>query len=894
MSDPRRGQLPVSELDQTGQEFLDAQVPKSPVSVGELKQATESSARAVEAVLGDTSTFDEWIELSVDLEELFLEEADGVLGKKLIELSALDETAFTQRREEAEAIVKQSADTASRLYPLVHRLQTLGFASNREETVRKLSVGDLITTEKVHGVSIVPVRTTVIGLLRSLDKRLGSNIWSLEYPPQIPPTVVVTDPFDAHATEAHWKRLILTKREMFPDDTHSILTISGDKTIAIAWELENILERTDDKDFKQAATVLVEFLNHKALYYQDPDPRDFELYHLGMEQPEDLMNVFRSLDTIKHKDPELFLEILGVNPEDGGRSSYFGSFLHKAIYNTQMAIERAGPELGELAIRTMMKQLMTMSAHVKTYAGVVSQESLKALAGEMKKRLEGMKGEERGKMLTMMTVPFLPLAIDAEVRRQLEAMRESNIETLSKDLKRRIEDFDHPLKLLEYIASMPEMAISQPEIRKQLEQLYPKKRIDGPLLQKLCRERDLEILLALYDRIPLVDETKLDLGVDHLIKSLVDDSLALEGRFARAGIFATKQVLRYQGKMKKALSEREQSLYNTIIMEEEHPGFQLLYNYLHRRCLPEDFLQKYFSQRTILERRFLDAVQKRLFRAREFPSEPIRPDDRAYLLGQTFVELINKGEGTKDIIEQNADKLVELVKSEKENSADVVFLSMLAHPNGAKPAFGLFATFCGLIPSERMYQLLQLEATQAKNFEELFWAKPTPLTAVYVEYVRRAFISHLDGPERLQWDEAKRKTEMYSKLNRVLIEKVSPLTFSLTNPEHVADKIQVDLFDLAQAVYARMYKEHFGLFSHELLLKIQKTLYELPEEQKTYIHDKLVLYTRDETKIEDVVNSLISVMTNKYMQANWPIEIKEALRQVIRGKIKFVGYQNEA
>ncbi len=579
MPDPRRGQHQPSELDQTGQEFLDAQAVKHPDSVGELKQATESSARTVEAVLGDTKTLDEWIELSVNLEELFLEEADGSLGKKLIELSALDDAEFTQRREEAETIVKQSADAASHLYPLIHRLQTLGFASNREETVRKLSVGDLITTEKVHGVSIVPVRTTIIGLLHHLDKRLRSNIWSLEYPPEIPPTIVVTDPFDAHATEEHWKRLILTKREMFPDETHSILTISGDKTIAIAWEIENILEKTNDQDLKQAATVLVEFLNRKAMYYQDPDPRDFELYHLGMEQPEDLMKIFHSLDTIKHKDPELFLEILGVNPEDGGRSSYFGSLLHKAIYNTQMAVERAGPELGELAIRTMMKQLMTMSAHVKTYAGIVSQESLKALAGEMRKKLEGVKGEERGKMLAMMAVPFLPLAIDSEVHRQLESLRETSMETVSADLKRRIDDTEHPLKLLEFIANMPTIAFNLPEIRKPLEQLYPGKRIDGPLLQKLCRERDREILLPLYDRIPLVDETKKDLGVNHLLKSLVDDSLALEGRFARAGIFATKQVLRYQGKMIKALGEREQSVYDTVVLEEEHPGFQLLFYY---------------------------------------------------------------------------------------------------------------------------------------------------------------------------------------------------------------------------------------------------------------------------------------------------------------------------
>ncbi len=278
----------------------------------------------------------------------------------------------------------------------------------------------------------------------------------------------------------------------------------------------------------------------------------------------------------------------------------------------------------------------------------------------------------------------------------------------------------------------------------------------------------------------------------------------------------------------------------------------------------------------MLERRFLDAVKQRIFRAREFPVVPIRPDDRAYLLGQTLVELIKKGGGAKDIVESQANQLVQLAKHEEKNFADTVFLSMLAYEGDEQIAFTLFSTFCDLIPAERLYQILQLESQQVKKFKEMFLAKPMPITKAYVEYVREVFNFRHSGPARLQWYEHQRKIEMYARLNRALIDGVSPLTFSLTTHESPSSKIQVDLFDILNELTIVSYNKHFVWFSPEVLLTIQKTLFELPEEQKLYARNKFKDYLGGEITIDDLTIAMISVMTNKYLRPGWPKDKRNA------------------
>lgn len=290
MSDPRRFTTPDPSLtkggettiDATAREFLEAQEAKLPATVAEMRDATRSAFDSAIRTLGNTASLEEWVAATNDLDAAFFESNGGALGERVRALAAKD-ALDAKEWAEAEEIVRQTSAVALRVYPIVHRLRTLGFSTSREEVVRKLEVGDLPATTKVHGVSIVPRRRTLIGLLRDLDSKLGANVWSLEFPPELPAKIVVSDPFDegAENTAKLWRNRIVAKNAVEPGVPHSILTISGDITTSVTYELDEIGERATDPKLKEATETVVAWLNRKSVYYQDPDKRDFAMYHLA-------------------------------------------------------------------------------------------------------------------------------------------------------------------------------------------------------------------------------------------------------------------------------------------------------------------------------------------------------------------------------------------------------------------------------------------------------------------------------------------------------------------------------------------------------------------------------------------------------------------------------------
>ena len=762
----KRGE--VDELNATAQEFFDAQEPKHPGTLIELRDASTQAFDSAVRTLGNTESLEEWISATNSLNVAFFELHNGALGEQirmLVEKETLNAAEWTR----SEKLIRQTAAVAARMFPIIHRLQILGFAPTREEVVRKLEVGELPSTTRIHSVSIVPRRRTIIGLLRDLDSKIGANIWSLEFPPQLPSKVVVSDPFDEdnEPTRKLWSGRREVSGKINPNVEHSILTISGDITTSAIYELNEIGERTSDPILKESAEAIVAWLNRKSVYYQDPDKRDFALYHLGMEQPDDLMQILRSLDVIKHADPELFLELLGINPSNGGNSPYFGSFLHKALFNTQKAVVNQNT-LGEVAIKKMLDQLLTLDATVSTYSGVVSQEAMKAMGAQIREKVDAEEtATEKAKTLLMLAIPFSHLAIDAEIRRQLDELREADFEGIKEDFLRHLNDINHPLKFVDYLRTMPRAAFNDDEIITSIRDVfkYPElQSINNPdsiyaWVHERLNNGNYDFIAPLYQRIPLLDESEADLGYGKRLVVAIRDINSLERLFSRS--IATSEAESFRiGKARLELFVGDEMLSFTFTKE------------------AADAVS---SQLSFIERRFLnDTVEKNIADGLGYKKHPIRDfiNQHSYnprtLDPYVFSQMLVEEPATR-----NDSRVIGILEAIP--NPEVALLSILSHPNGVEVAFEHFDIFCDRIPVNKMITLLhdsfsEVSHPALKRFYSLFMKmEPTAITNAYVKYLRR----QIQGQDRSDGSYEQSDIALHLALNRALVEKCTPWTVTI-------------------------------------------------------------------------------------------------------------------
>jgi hypothetical protein len=791
--------------DDLAAEFLRAQEVAVPASIEELRQASESASAEVESLLvrydhlramkddgeddrgafQELPVYDAWIEASLDLDEVFLEEHGGTLGKRLMEFAAMDDADFLAHAPEAQELLRRTSNVALRMYSVIHRFVTLGFASSRSEVVEKLSVGELTTLQRVHGVSLTPRRRTIIGLLRDVDARLPADmqtdLWLLEAAPEFPTVAALSDPFrtgdDSVAT--YWRQRIAAHHDVRPGEQATILSLSSERTSAVMWELEHIADHATDDVLKGAAQTIAHWLDEKRIYYQDPDPRDFELYHLGMERPETLMSLFRSLDVMKHIDPELFFELLGIHATEGGRSAYFGSFLHKALFNTQRVIESAPPELGTMAIGTMMRQLLTVDDRVQTYAAVVSQESLKAMAGEVKKSVDAAEtSTSKAQTLMMLAVPYSRMAIDAEVRRQLDALREASPENVVEELRRRVADIEHPLKLAEYIGLLPKAALQDVRVLKEIRNVFGDIQIDA--VQEQCLKRRPEYIKVLYDRIPLIDESRDDLGFALRIKVALRDGVVMTS-------FAEQIAQQHYAIPGTTPNDFLRVILRHYPYREDYDAIKDTMSFWERR-IAERF--RYASRGRTLT--YSGIMQTRM-------DECGTDADRSFFVGQMFIVAANQ--------DLAGDFFTLTPFHDRERyRPDLVFLSIVAHPQGKEVAFKYFDKFCDLIPAERMCEMLRLLRPDVLQFSMRFEGGGDNNTKAYLDYLRKQlpnleplFIQMHDRLElyKLQPEHI----EYLRKMNRALVEKKTPWIkfvsiFSGEEYQGVARRVAIDAWEL--------------------------------------------------------------------------------------------------
>lgn len=804
--------------DAIAAEFLRAQEVSIPRDIEELQQATTSANEEIERVLFSRDRWyamkeedqerqpeseelsDEWVDVMLDLEEAFVDENDGALGKRVIELLALDADAFAQCAKEARGILQATSSVALRVYPFMHRLVNLGIASNRVAVVERLSSGDLRKQEKVHHVPVTLRRKTIIGLLRDLDARLPleqqTDIWSLEIAPELPASLVVSDPFQSGNEDlaAYWRRKVSIEHETYGRDA-TILSLSEKKTAVVMYELENIIEQSGDPVLKHAAQAIATWLESKQMYYTNPDIRDFELYHLGMENPETLMEIMRSLDVVKHFDPELFFELLGIDPQLGGRSPYFGSFLHKALYNTQRAIGAAAPELGTMAIQTMMQQLLTLDDSVQTYSAVVSQESLKAMQEEMITSVKSAPTtQSKALALMMMAVPYSRMAIDAEVRRQLDALREASPENMADELRRRIDDIEHPLKLAEYIGLLPRTAEQDVRVVKALRSVFGDIRFDA--VREQCQKRRPEYLKMLYDRIPLIDETREDLGFAMRVRVAVRDAAAIADLTEEIQTKSTSEKTRAREFLKGVMPV---GLYRE--------DFDAVKDQLN-------FWERNVAERFSYSSRSFEENHGGIVKPTEISLDPRWSEaDKAFFVGQALVWWENSARDRRHYFSVNLLRMAEDLRS------DLVFLSVVAHPQGKKVAFRYFEKFCDMISLERMLKLLKVNVELGKEFLRQFEIIPSTASRTYLKHLHKQ-LHYLLGDHRehgalvelleYQATDGDSAQTLLKKINKTILSGGTPWEIQTGYRSSPPIEIRLDLFDVYQTILESYRRGGFG------------------------------------------------------------------------------------
>lgn len=543
-----------SNIPHTNEESVRESAP-IPSTLKEFQEATENALDFGEKHLGlwsadsterSTIAFEEWVDITAELEETFFEMNSGILGKQLLTFASLSDAELVHEniRREIEAVLMQTAPLAHRINPLIDRLCAVNPTMSRADVIATLREGEIAQTQIVDYISKQPHRKSLLGILHNLSERLTKialeekrrpsaelTLWDFnqQEKKKLAPVIVLSDPFaDDAASQEYWKDRA----------DESIIKRSEQKTQSIIYELENlrqVIEKDEEKkELVAALNVIESWLESNMILYRDGGETDFSLYHLGMETPTDIDAILGSLDTIKRDNPEFFVQLTGINPA-GGKSPYFGSFIHKALFNTQKAVDEAEGSASNLFLKSSLQQLLMINGHVQrwNFDETISEESLKALAQKMEERVaaettETGKNQVRMLWATMLVKP----TIEVEVKRQLEAMKEVNLKELKSELMKRLDDHDHPMLVLKAVSLLPLIAFRDPDIKHRLIAVFGEDVVKEPAqLQEQCKKEDERVIRAVFNQIPIFDYE--NAKITNFFSTVVQEVMRRESRVNR-------------------------------------------------------------------------------------------------------------------------------------------------------------------------------------------------------------------------------------------------------------------------------------------------------------------------------------------------------------------------
>lgn len=593
-------------------DILELQKPRHPETVEEMSTATEEALDAVESdltlyetITGHagmmdheliiTETLEDWLTITDALDEAFFVVGDGALGRRLIDLVATDSLDDADL-EEAIGILRSTSPMVPKLLPLLEHAARLRANMTLADIVDEISIGK-VGEQHIEGQRVDIKVKSLIGLLRELSEKVteaeearGNTItpaieaWKLQGETVIPQTIKLRDPFEASAESFVYWSTAGEATEKVEGKVKSIKELSHGRTLSLMYDMEQLADALwempkKDVKLREAYERVHDWLGKKMVYYTSGDDRDFSIYNLSMENPAVATQLIQDLDIIKHAKPALFTEMMGMNPYAGsGESRYFGSFLHKALANTEAMFERVSEKVDHIAFAILYHQLMNVDQHVQAYSGRYTQEGVAQAAAKAKAMVEAesdSKGDEAGAGLAkVLGVMLVRPAIEAQYRAEFDKMREANLENFRDEVARRI-DARQTTMLTDYLANLPLVALQDVVVRAELRRVFPREMVDDmERFRGLCQTMDMEVLKPLYDQIPIFDKDSRDFSQSVVVR-VANDILHQGLEIDDDGVeFAFERL-------SQALSGRP--IYNDL-------AFALIHRYAPRSL-------KYFSER---------------------------------------------------------------------------------------------------------------------------------------------------------------------------------------------------------------------------------------------------------------------------------------------------------
>ena len=660
--------ISTSQDEDPEQTILRALETQLPVNIEELREATVDAFTFGDKHLGlwardktmhSTIAYEEWVSLTSELERTFCNPENPVLGEQLLAFLAMTNEEMLEPRTYSNliALLRHTAPFAQRITTLVDRLCIVTHMQ-KTQIIDALRKGDLTATLLVNDFPIQPSRVTLLGVLARLSDRLSaiakekdepappeSLLWNLDQVPHLPPKVSLQDPFSQdEETQKYWE----------DRDEKTVFRVSEHKTISLIYELESLravsAQDPENIDYTLALAAIEEWLERNLMLYRDGTEKDIGAYHLGMETPEMLELILKSLDAVKHNNPEFFVALAGINP-NGGKSPYFGSFIHTALYKTQhilreQRIEHLSSEDAFFAadLSEAFSALMTLNQYVPIWntKEALSDEGLKAIT-------QRMMADKTGNIVVPVVVLTLFARLNARTKRresiarQLDTMKSMDLKALFENLSSKLDDLEHPMLALRAIADLPLLALRDPKILIRLTAIFGEELTDDTgIFQEKCRTESPDVVRKIFHNI--------------LAEDIDDASHEEKARFQFLRI-AVLESMNQDSTLRRILRGKEELL---------SPSFSFFLNLIDEAG--EDFLGKH------LERYAKKSGQ--------------RGDEIHIFLHEFQIFCSWKGEGslpslqiiqTRDFLQKNAAKITPSVLERTLNAIDAALAERKTH-----------------------------------------------------------------------------------------------------------------------------------------------------------------------------------------------------------------------
>ncbi len=444
--------------------------------------------RTADDEMRGTIAYEEWLDVTVDLESAFFDDQHGILGTQLLTYATCGDAEL--RNADTQKMIRDilggTALFAERIAPLIEQLCAVNPRMERAAILERLFVGEITESAQVGVVHVAQRRRTLMGVLAQLSGRLETiaeeegvdpmppeyTLWNFDRTPERPTEVILCDPFGSDAsTQAYWVRTIKeTKKTLF--------ATSGDRTGYVVNELELFRQKAlseRDEKLERAVDTLEEWLERNMILYESGNITDVENYDLLAEGAEGLRDIVTALDLLKHQHPDFFIALMGIAPR-GMHSPYFGSFVHKALFNTQRLVDVPRRDAMNTFLRTTMHELRTVNGavHGWDFRTTVSKAALFAQAQAIVLKVKKVETPtEQTTLLAGLTIPLIQQSLHAEVARQIEEMRSVNLAQIKSQLFVQFDRFyGNAMFTLYRVVQLPDAAFLDRDIVARLTEVF--------------------------------------------------------------------------------------------------------------------------------------------------------------------------------------------------------------------------------------------------------------------------------------------------------------------------------------------------------------------------------------------------------------------------------------